>query len=99
MSRRARGSSVSDRQHPPWTCRRATRDGIAPHRRRILIAPAPPPSLRRPRLHNDRERSWVAKGLFMTYIGIVTWNEDAPLVELANVAAILMFVFGGLYGK
>lgn len=35
----------------------------------------------------------------MTYIGIVTWNEDAPLVELANVAAILMFVFGGLYGK
>ena len=43
------------------------------------------------------ERSFLAKGLLLAYIGVTTWDEDAGLVELGNIAAMLCWACGGAY--
>ena len=43
------------------------------------------------------ERSFLAKGLLLAYIGVTTWDEDRGLVELGNIAAMLCWACGGVY--
>ena len=63
----------------------------------VIVVELHVPAVARTAVGGALTRSFVARGGFLVYIGIDTWNEDAPLTELANVGAVLTWAFGAMY--
>ena len=63
----------------------------------VIVVELHVPDVARTAVGGALTRSFIARGGFLMYIGVDTWNEDAPLTELANVGSVLTWTFGGMY--